>query len=151
MPRKTQYKLCSRESGEPTWLSRVQNDLEEHYKICVHGGNTATRRQTCARGLAYTASIRVLQGNGRTHDGIIIELCRQPLATCMKPKLWWKHLAYAFLKRMQTKRWLRNMLCHDLVTWHCHELRTPVDDWPFMIDIGKQQKCTRRAISAVSN
>ena len=52
---------------------------------------------------------------------------------------------------MKTKRWLRNMLCHDLVTWHCHELRTPVDDWPFMIDIGKQQKCTRRAISAVSN
>ena len=24
----------------------------------------------------------------------------------------------------------------------------PVDDWPFMIDIGKQQTYTRRAISA---
>ena len=125
MPRKRQYKLCSRESGEPTWFSRVQNDFEEHYKTCVHGGNITTRRQTCAHRLAYTVSIRCTRGNGRTHGNIIIELCRQPPATYMKPKTLVE--TSCILKRKKTHRWLRNMLCHVRVQDTCRRLA--VHDW----------------------
>ena len=65
----------------------------------------------------------VLQGNGRTHDGIIIELCRQPLATCVKPKTLVETSCISFSEKNENKPL---MLCHDLVTWHCHEFRTPV-------------------------